>query len=347
MNAISLFSGCGGQSLGIEYSGLKVIAHNEKTKIFRKTHDLNFTNSKLIGNNITKISNKTLTYYKNKIKLLACAFSYKDLSTTKNTSDAHNILFKHFIRAIKCIEPDYILCESVKGLLSKKNTDNKKYTNTIRNDLNSLGYNVKYKLLKCHLYNIPQKKDRFIILGVKKTINTPLYFPNTLSTHPNLLHIVKFNMTGAIKINPKQFNISSIPKECILCNMNNNQNENNPHPYLKLLVNDNNFTYQNITYSNRISFAKRDSPIHAEIIDIRYPSKTITSTYKSKPRLFVLLKNKNGYFLRCLLPSELKQIQGFPIDYKIYGNKKQQITQICNAASPPLIKQIIDHLQIL
>ena len=31
---------------------------------------------------------------------------------------------------------------------------------------------------------------------------------------------------------------------------------------------------------------------------------------------FVPLKNKNGNYLRCLLTNELKQIQGFPEDYK-------------------------------
>ena len=42
-----------------------------------------------------------------------------------------------------------------------------------------------------------------------------------------------------------------------------------------------------------------------------------------------------------MLPDELKQIQGFPVDFKISGNEKEQIIQIGNAVPPPLIEKII------
>ena len=45
-----------------------------------------------------------------------------------------------------------------------------------------------------------------------------------------------------------------------------------------------------------------------------------------------------------LLPDELKQIQGFPEDYKVCGSDKDKITQIGNAVPPPLIKAIVEHI---
>ena len=78
------------------------------------------------------------------------------------------------------------------------------------------------------------------------------------------------------------------------------------------------------TYDNLLSFGKRISPIHGEIIDIRNPSKTIICSYDHQPRLYVPLKNKNGYFIRCILPDELKQIQGFPSDFEVCGNLKKK-----------------------
>ena len=86
--------------------------------------------------------------------------------------------------------------------------------------------------------------------------------------------------------------------------------------------------YSGKIHHTLLSFSKRDSPIHSEIIDIRNPSKTIICTYDHQPRLYVALQNKNGYFLRCLLPDELKQIQGFPKDFHLCGSKKDQIKQI-------------------
>ncbi len=74
-----------------------------------------------------------------------------------------------------------------------------------------------------------------------------------------------------------------------------------------------------------------------EIIDIRRTSKTIICTYDHQPRLYVPLRNANGNFIRCILPDELKQIQGFPSDFILTGNIKNMITQIGNAVPPPLV----------
>ena len=127
-------------------------------------------------------------------------------------------------------------------------------------------------------------------------------------------------------------------------NYNEDEDINNIHPYLRLKAKTRNQEYNGKVHENMLSFSKRDSPVHAEIIDIRNPSKTIICTYDHQPRLFVPLKNKKGYFLRCILPDELKQIQGFPSHFKLCGNKKDQIKQIGNAVPPPLITLIVKHL---
>ena len=63
----------------------------------------------------------------------------------------------------------------------------------------------------------------------------------------------------------------------------------------KLLATNDKLKFKDKEYLNLFSFAKRDSPIHCEIIDIRKPSKTIICTYEHQPRLFVPIKNKNDY----------------------------------------------------
>ena len=42
--AISLFSGMGGDSLGITQAGLKIVGYIEKEEYMRKTYNLNFQN---------------------------------------------------------------------------------------------------------------------------------------------------------------------------------------------------------------------------------------------------------------------------------------------------------------
>ena len=154
-------------------------------------------------------------------------------------------------------------------------------------------------------------------------------------------------MTDAIRVDPNLFN--GIPEECIIKNMRDKKEydeDNGAHPYLKRLYNADEQlrTYQEKTHDNLFSFGKRISPIHAEIIDIRAPAKTIICTYNHQPRFFVPIKNKSGTYLRTILPDELKQIQGFPADYKIAGNNKQQIVQVGNAVPPPLIEKIVKNI---
>ena len=153
-------------------------------------------------------------------------------------------------------------------------------------------------------------------------------------------------MEGAIRIKKDDFDMKSIPSECIMKDLQNTQGEDetNIHPYLRLKAKSKNVEYSGKTHHSLLSFSKRDSPIHCEIIDVRNPSKTIICTYDHQPRLFVPLQNKNGYYIRCLLPDELKQIQGFPSDFQISGSPKNKIKQIGNAVPPPLITLIAKKL---
>ena len=345
--AMSLFSGMGGDTLGMEQAGLHVIAYSEKEVKFQKTHDMNFSNSKLVGSDITKISDETFLKYKNLFKVLFAGFPCQSFSNAgkKNPNDPRGTLFREFVRVAKLCEPDYIIGENVKGLLSRKTGTGENVIDIIVEEFEKLDYDIIYKVFKIEKYGVPQKRERLIILGVKKHLNKTLTFPEELNTIVNLKNIVKFNMYGAIKIEPEDFDMTTIPKECILTNMSNDETENNVHPYLRVIAKNRDFIYKNIAYPCRLSFSKRDSSVHSEIVDIRKPSKTIICTYNHQPRLFVPLKNKNGYYLRCLLPDELKQIQGFPSDYKLSGSMKDQIIQIGNAVPPPLIKQIVESIK--
>ena len=193
-------------------------------------------------------------------------------------------------------------------------------------------------------------RKRLVYVGIRKELEQTYTFPDPLNNGktelPHLRDIIEFTMEGAIKLDPEDFDMNSIPQECILTDMNNDQQEDtsNIHPYLRLKSKTRNQEYNGVVHPNMLSFSKRDSPIHAEIIDIRRPSKTIICTYDHQPRLFVPLQNKNGFFIRCILPDELKQIQGFPKDFQLSGKKKDKVKQIGNAVPPTLIYHIVKKM---
>jgi DNA (cytosine-5)-methyltransferase 1 len=261
----------------------------------------------------------------------------------KDANDVRNTLFSEFLRATRLVKPKYIIGENVKGLLTKKMNDGQLYIDVIVSEFEKLGYKMKYQLFKTHKYGVPQKRERLVMIGSLDN-DSDLRFPDEIAGTPNLVGIVKFDMTGTIRIDPVDFDMSTIPPECILTNEENDETEQTPHPYLKLKAKTKNESYGDKTFPNLLSFGKRDSPIHCEIIDIRLPAKTIICSYEHQPRLFVPLRNKNGYYLRCLLPDELKQIQGFPADYKMAGTTKQKIVQIGNSVPPKLIQLVAESI---
>lgn len=269
----------------------------------------------------------------------------------KMDNDPRNTLFREFLRVTQLIKPSLIIGENVKGLLSRKTTSGEPYIDVIVSEFQKLGYSVQYKVLRADDYGVPQKRERLIILGTlpnpDKQIDWKPSFPEPTLDNPNLRNIVKYDMSNTLKVDDALFD--GIPDECILINMDDNQtyqDNNDAHPYLvsKVFATGDNLSYGGKTHEHLFSFGKRISPIHCEIVDIRQCCKTVICSYDHQPRFFVPIRNPSGSFLRVLLPDELKQIQGFPANYKMLGNWKQKVTQIGNAVPPPLVQHVVQNI---
>jgi len=355
---ISLFSGMGGDTLGMSLASVKVVAYSEKEKYIQQTHQLNFPNSKLIGNgNIITTSNEELETYKNKIHFIFAGFPCQGFSQAgkKLPDDPRNTLFREFVRATKIINPHIIIGENVKGLLNKKTAKSEKYIDVITNEFVKLNYNVIYKINKCESYGIPQKRERIIIIGIRNDVLNlyNLSFPeiNTVSVSINKL-IDHSDITHCTKINKNIINMYPFEKNCIHIPIENSASEKEQHPYIVSKINSESTkkTYNGKIHNSLFSYGKRDSPLHCEIVNFNNPSKTIICTYGHQPRLVVPIIKTNDkneiieQYIRCFNTTELKRIQSFPKSYKLNGNVKQQIIQIGNAVPPLLIYKIVKHI---
>lgn len=356
MTAISLFSGMGGDTLGMKQQNINVVAYSEIKQTFQKTHDANFPKSVMLGedvkSDILKVSNDELKKYKG-VDIVFAGFPCQSFSTggKRKVDDPRNTMFREFVRVAEQTEAKVIIGENVKGLLTKKAENGELYIDIIVSEFEKLGYDVIYKVFKCHEYGVPQRRERLIILGIKPEYSDTfkLEFPEEDTPKNNFVGLekfIKFSMEGTMKVTEDIFDFSTIPDECIVKDMKNEEEAQGAHPYLIMKRDIENKSYGGKDFTTLFSFAKRDSPIHCEIVDIRKPSKTIICTYEHQPRLFVPIQNKNGYYLRMLLPDELKQIQSFPADYTLCGTKKEQIIQIGNAVPPLLIKKIVGHVLV-
>lgn len=333
LRGISLFSGAGGDTLGMINANIDVVGFVENDKDAIETHKINFPECNLIGTDITKIQNKIFQQYKN-IDILFGGFPCQSFSNggKKNPNDKRGELYKEFVRIANIIKPKVVLGENVKGLLTRKDDDDNLILDKIMNSFNDIGYNMKCITINCENFGVPQKRTRILIIGINKNINVDinkLDFPNTNNKIKVIRDILTFDLENALKVE------KDIPIDTFFENLENEDSEYGK-PETNLLK-----CYNN----DELSFRVRKKPTFSCIEDIDKPSHTILCTYNRMPRLFVPLKNKNGIFLRTFKIFELKQLQGFPINFSFYGNKISQIKQIGNAIPPIIVSEILNYLK--
>jgi len=351
--AISLFSGCGGDTLGMERAGFKVIAYSELKPTFAKSHDANFTDSKRItdekgSSDITKIEDPQFAAYSGKADLIFAGFPCQGFSHAgkKEAADPRNQLYRQFVRAASLVRPLYIIGENVQGLErmpSGPNATDPMMIDVIKAAFEEIGYNLIYRVQEATTFGVPQKRKRVIIVGWDtariKRFNAAQFWINLAAEGAKLQRtsmrtFVSASMEGAYLIPPalvpEGFATYALPVAAGAVPVGT------PHPYVKLK-----------TDAGLLSCTKRDSPVHSEIIDLDAPSKTIICTYDHQPRLLVGLRKPDGTaYARMLLPDELKQIQGFPATYTLEGKQNEKIVQVGNAVPPPMIQAVATAIRL-
>ena len=171
---IELFAGAGGMALGFENAGLNHIFLNEIDKDACNTLKQNFPkNTNIICDDVKNIDFKG---YKNIDVVQAgfpCqAFSYAGKSM--GFEDTRGTLFFEFARCIKEINPKIAIGENVRGLLRH---DEGRTLQTMLKTLKELGYKVEYRVLKAQYFDVPQKRERLLIVAIRNDLDIPFMFP--------------------------------------------------------------------------------------------------------------------------------------------------------------------------
>jgi len=352
--AISLFAGCGGDSLGLEKAGFKVVAFNEFKPAPISTHMANFPGSILLKDSkgcpdIMKIPDSVFEEHKD-ISVVFAGFPCQGVSSAgkRKPTDPRNQMYKHFVRVVKATKPPYFIGENVAGLLTMKSgpkEEDPSMLEVIRAAFAEIGYSMTYKILEANNFGVPQSRKRLLIVGWKTAEPfEPESFWASVSSWGASQTLVKMSsfvtptLEGALKLDSKAIppnfdNVAlMIPESLTLSGA--------PHSYVTLKATTFDETYMEKKHDRLLSCGKRDSPIHSEILNLNNPCKTIICTYDHQPRLLVGLKSPSASYVRCLLPDELKQIQGFPQTFKLTGNQKEMIVQVGNAVPPALVEAI-------
>lgn len=172
---LELFAGAGGLAVGMEKAGLKCVGLNEIDKWACKTLRNNRPYWKVLEGDI-----KTFDFleYHNKVDVVTGGFPCQAFSYAGKKlglADARGTLFYEFARVVKEVNPSICIGENVRGLLSHENG---KTLQGMISILDEIGYNVvPVQVLKAINYNVPQKRERLILVGIRKDINLKNEYP--------------------------------------------------------------------------------------------------------------------------------------------------------------------------
>lgn len=173
--AIELFAGAGGTALGFENAGIKHILLNEIDKDCIATLKHNFPK----GTNIihADVHSVDFSKWKGKVDIVQAGFPCQAFSYAGKSmgfEDTRGTLFFEFARCVKETMPKIAVGENVKGLLKH---DNGRTLKTMVNTLKEFGYNVQYKVLRAQYLDVPQKRERLIIMAIRNDLDIPFIFP--------------------------------------------------------------------------------------------------------------------------------------------------------------------------
>ena len=179
-SSIELFAGAGGLALGLEMAGFTHLGLVEFDKHAAATLIKNRPTWNVLCEDVEEVASRDLEHEFNikkyELDLLSggapCqSFSYA--GKRLGLEDIRGTMFYHYATFLNKLQPKMFLFENVKGLLTH---DKGKTFNTILDIFKQEGYNVQYNVLNEIDYGVAQKRERLIIIGIRKDLNTKLKF---------------------------------------------------------------------------------------------------------------------------------------------------------------------------
>jgi DNA (cytosine-5)-methyltransferase 1 len=192
---IDVFAGCGGLSLGLMQAGLKGLfaIEHEENAFQTLSHNLISETSKHhfkwptwlpktrheVEELITKYSDN-LKSLSGHVDLLVGGPPCQGFSSAgkRDANDPRNRLMEAYLKLVMLVTPKIVLIENVRGI-----TDDFKDENSPTGKINyalwliealSENYNVSFQMINTSLFGVPQRRHRFIVLGIRKDISEKL-----------------------------------------------------------------------------------------------------------------------------------------------------------------------------
>lgn len=309
MTFVDLFCGAGGLSKGLEMAGLQGICGLDWFAEAGMTYKRNF-NHPFVEGDIKQQDVKDNFYNTvkqqlngRKLDVVAGGFPCQGFSMAGNriVDDPRNSLYLEMLEIVKTLQPDFVICENVKGLRSMLNGGVEK---KIIADYKEIGYEMNVTVLCAADYKTPQKRERVIFIGNR--IGAKNYHPKPI------LEPADYVTTG----------------EAIADLMNHPEDKAFNHVPTK----------HRPDMAQRMLELPEGESLYKGYSDAwkKCPWNEASCTIKENHGGV----NIHPKLPRVLTAREMARLQSFPDDFIFEGTKNKQLVQIGNAVPPLLGKAI-------
>ncbi|CAA6813533.1 MAG: DNA-cytosine methyltransferase (EC [uncultured Campylobacterales bacterium] len=382
---IDLFSGCGGLALGLHKAGWKGLFAIEKSKDAFSTlqynlidNDSNFNWPEWLPkqnhdiNNIIDDYEENLKSLRGKISLIAGGPPCQGFSMAgrRKEKDDRNKLIDSYIKFVELIQPKVLFFENVKGFtigFKKGNKRGQAYSVYVVKKLQALGYDVHGEIVDFSKYGVPQKRQRYILVGTKNGVSKDFF------------HLISKNRADFFK--SKKLKDTTSLTDAISDLLKSNGTQESPDTksfqagvYIKAKTSYQKYMRQNKSLTNKIADSHRFAKHKKEtvekfqyILDNGVANKNISDEikekFKMKKRTVVPLCENSATPTLTTLPDdyihysepriltvrEYARIQSFPDSYEFKagyttGGERRKIdvpryTQVGNAIPPLFAEQ--------
>ena len=311
---ISTFAGCGGSSLGYKLAGFHELLAIEWDDNAVETFRLNFPGIPVYHGDIIKLTGtecmRLAGIKAGELDVLDGSPPCQGFSMAgkRKFDDPRNSLFKEFVRLLKELQPQVFIMENVTGMV--KGCMKQAYLVIIKT-LRDCGYQVKGEILNAMYFNVPQSRERVIIIGVRNDLGIEPSHPKP-QTKPIT---VREAFKGCENSNPNYLKSGEVMH--IIKNMH--QGEVGSDASKRLTGNKNKWFNMRRLDWNKTGF-------------------TITKAEGSSALVHPELD-------RVLNISEYKRIASYPDEFMFSGKYAEQKSRIGNSVPPNLMRAIAEHIR--
>ena len=200
---VSLFSGCGGFSVGLRSAGCAIKGHVEIDNGLSEIYSANFPEVEKIGSDISQVDSKSIERFTRRVGTIDVLFGGPpcqgfSLSGKRDVYDRRNYLFREYMRYVDTIRPKVAVLENVRLMTSMKSIGGELVRDDIIAGFRARGYSAEAFCVNAGHYGVPQHRERVFFVALRTDLGDKPSFPDPrYGNHDTLFTQMKSRRTFA------------------------------------------------------------------------------------------------------------------------------------------------------